>query len=119
MSYDSNEVLDDCGTSSVSNDNSSCDITEYMWTRSLDSVKITREREREREREGKEGERERERGSEVLCTKNFAIRNFSLRHALQDEKTHKPHPKPHPLLLMKEDVDDVIRTILMIKINKQ
>ena len=51
MSYDSNEVLDDCGTSSVSNDYSSCDITEYMWTRSLNSVKITREGERERERE--------------------------------------------------------------------
>ena len=61
MSYDSNEVLDDCGTSSVSNDYSSCDITEYMWTRSLDSVKITREGEREKEREGEGGgERERE-----------------------------------------------------------
>ena len=57
MSYDSNEVLDDCGTSSVSNDYSSCDITEYMWTRSLNSVKITREG----EREGGEGGEERER----------------------------------------------------------
>ena len=62
MSYDSNEVLDDCGTSSVSNDYSSCDITEYMWTRSLDSIKITREREGEREKVNIK----RERGSEVL-----------------------------------------------------
>ena len=62
MSYDSNEVLDDCGTSSVSNDYSSCDITEYMWTRSLDSIKITREGGREREKVNIK----RERGSEVL-----------------------------------------------------
>ena len=66
MSYDSNEVLDDCGTSSVSNDYSSCDITEYMWTRSLNSIKITREG--EREREGKYKKRKRVRSTIVTHT---------------------------------------------------
>ena len=101
MSYDSNEVLDDCGTSSVSNDYSSCDITEYMWTRSLNSVKITREGEREggkegkREREGKYKERKRVRSTmhKKLCNLQFLLASH-----FAGRKNTQTTPKTTPTL---------------------
>ena len=97
MSYDSNEVLDDCGTSSVSNDYSSCDITEYMWTRSLDSVKITRERERERERGEGGGERERKRVRSTMH-KKLCNSQFLLASRFAGQKNTQTAPKTTPTL---------------------